>query len=183
MTPEDPRVEQPEGKKTVEVATVSDRALLEKLLASSVDVAAKVNSLTGNVHTLMGESTSLHARMGLMEGRVAKLETPSIIPAPPLTSTGIKALINQHPSQMDLELQAAQAAQIVKDIERDRRIEETHQLAAKAAEVLAAQSDYMGMGKRGAQWLFSEKGRTAMAQAAAGLVAAYEVLKHGGVLK
>lgn len=89
----------------------------------------------------------------------------------------------KQPSSADLENEAKLAVEIVKNQERDRKIEETHALAAAAAETLKAQSDYMGMGKRGAQWLVSKEGRTAMAQAAAALVAFYEVIKHAGVIK
>ncbi len=51
----------------------------------------------------------------------------------PLTSDRVKKLINEHPSQLELDTAAEQAKEIIKGRERDRRIEETHRLATGAA--------------------------------------------------
>lgn len=86
-------------------------------------------------------------------------------------------------SDASLEAQSRLAEEIVKNADRDRKIEETHALAAAAAETLKQQSDFMGMGKRGAVWLVSKEGRTVMAQLGAATVCVYEFLKHSGVIK
>ncbi len=89
----------------------------------------------------------------------------------------------QATSSVDLEHEAKIAATIVKTAELETAIHDTKALAVSAVETLQKQSDYMGMGKQGLKWLFSEKGRTALAQGAVAIVAAYETLKHSGVIK
>ncbi len=172
----DEKTEQPPAKPTV---------VLEQVPAWAIELSRNVTLIRGNVELMTGDMVTMKSDIrGLKKWRLEIEDGAGSMPSiPPMTSTGVRALIDGHPSAMDLSLQAAQAAEIIKNQERDRKIEETHALALGAAETLKRQSDYMGMGLRGIQWLWSKDGRTAVAQAAVALVTAYEALKHGGVIK
>ncbi len=103
----------PPEKITVALPAMTDRALLEDLYRSSRITSQTVDRLEGSVSGLVVDGRDLHGRMtrfegGLIrvEGRIDRLENPSIVPPSPMTSTGVKALINTHPSQMDMEQEA-----------------------------------------------------------------------------
>ncbi len=162
-------------KPTVEIPAVPDWAvkMTERMLSEFV----KTNA---NIALVSGEVGVVKERLAVVEDWKRKQEAiPSV---PPLTSERVREIADQ-PSKPDLALQAAQAAEILKNQERDKKIEETHEMAVKAIETLKEQSDFMGMGKRGAQWVVSKEGRTVMAQIGAALVCAYEFFKHSGVIK
>ncbi len=96
----------------------------------------------------------------------------------------------RHPSAVDLEIKAIQGLEIAKNQDQDKAIAETRAIVGdvvdkigKVNAALQAQSDFMGMGKRGLTWLGSKEGRTALAQLAAAIVFVYEALKHGGVIR
>lgn len=131
--PEDRRAEPPEQPKTVSIPAVTDRALLEDLGRVVRNMADNVGTMSQNVTVLMEDRPVLHSRLAGVEGRLARLEQPSIIPPPPITSTRVRAIVEGTSSQMDLETAAKQADEIVKGQERDRRIDETHALVQKAA--------------------------------------------------
>jgi len=124
----------PDQPKTVQLPAMTDRALLEDLARNPRETKGAIERLTATVDGLVGDHQSLHMRMGSVEGRIAKLESVSINPPPPpITSDRIRAVVHEHTSQADLEQQAKLAEVIIKDQERDRRIEETHALALSAA--------------------------------------------------
>lgn len=124
---------QPDEKKTVEIAAVPEWAV--KMTERILSELGKTNANIALVSTDMGV---VKERLGIVEDWKRKLEQgPSIPPPPPLTSERVRAVIDGHPSQMDLKTQAELAETIAKDIERDRKIAETHEglqaLAATAA--------------------------------------------------
>lgn len=131
---------------------------------------------------------ALHSEFGILRGDVRSLQQWRLdeerrrdlsMAPPPLTSARARQIIDEHPSQMDLEQQRLLAEQIIKNDERDKKIEETHALAERAAAVLQAQSDYMGMGKKGLKWATSAEGRAALFQLAVTAFGVWEILKHG----
>ncbi len=123
----------PDQPKTVEIRAMTDRALLEDLARTVTNVANNVGEMRQDVTTLMADRPVLHSRLAGVEGRIARLESPSMQPPAPLTSEHVRAVIDEHPSRMDLETAARQAEEIVKNQERDRRIAETLELATQAA--------------------------------------------------
>lgn len=124
MTPTDPRAEPPDEKVTVEIPSPPPWA---------VEMAKSLNEVKTGVSTLMEDGKGLNLRMAAVEGRIAKLESPSIPPLPPITSERVRAVVDGHTSQADLEQQAKLAEIIIKDTERDKHIAETRALAEKAA--------------------------------------------------
>ncbi len=188
---DDKMSEQPEAKPTK--ALPKDeimQAQLSQLLTRATETRdavartdTKVDRLAVNVDTLMGESTSLHGRVGLIEGRIAKLETPSIVPPSPITSVRVREILDATPSQMDLEQQAKLAATIVKTGELEAAIHDTRALAEKAVETLEKQSDFMGMGKKGLAWLRSKEARADIIRFITLVGVGYAALKSAGVIK
>ncbi len=171
----------PEQKKTVELEAVPPWAI--ELTRATKDGFLRLDA---HVATLMGESSSLHARVGLIEGRLAKVETPSVVPPAPITSVRVES----HPSQMDLEQQAKLAANIVKTGELEAAIHDTKALAesavelgTKANETLQKQSDFMGMGKKGIEWLRSKEARADIVRFITLVGVGYAALKSAGVIK
>ncbi len=170
------RAPQPDAKPTVSMAQVTDRALIEDLGRLVRNIADNVGTVSQNVSTLMEDRPVLHSRLAGVEGRLARIETPTNPPPPPINSTGVRALIEGHPSQLDLDTAAKLAGAIARTTELEQAIHETRA-------IVADQSNFMGMGKKGLTWLGSKEGRTAMAQAGAAIVVLYEALKQAGVLK
>ncbi len=159
--PSDDRVDPPEQPKTTQIAAVPQWAveLTQAMKSGIAEVRADVALVSNDLGLLK-------TRVSIMEG----LRTEDDMRASKY-SGGIKSLSTSNAEQ------DAQLAQ-------ERMAREA--LAAKVDkldEVLQAQSDFMGIGKRGAEWLASKEGRTAMAQLGAAIVVLYEALKHGGVLK
>jgi len=99
----------------------------------AVELSKVVNGMATSVSTLVEDGKGMNLRVAGIEGRLARLESPTNPPPAPLTTDRVHALIDEHPSQLNLEIQARQAEQIIKDAERDRKIAETHDLASKAA--------------------------------------------------
>lgn len=149
---------------------MTDRALLEDLGRVVRSGFAKVDAdlcLVANDVSLVKE------RVGMVEKRTAVLED-----ARSRTSDRVRGV-----SENDLKQEAVIADVIIKNQERDKRIEETHALALAASAELARQSSFMGVGKQGLQWLASKEGRNALAQIGAAIVVVYEGLRHAGVIK
>lgn len=120
----------PESKPTIPLPAVTDRALLEDL-RKTVDAGFK--TLSAHIDTLIVDSHGLGQRIGVVENRIAKLESPTIPPPRGLTSERARALIEAHPSKMDLETAAKAAEAIVKQQDLEKKIAETHALASSAA--------------------------------------------------
>ncbi len=177
--------EMPEQPKTTRLEAVPSWA--SELATAVRNIALNVGTMNQSLGVLMEDRPVLHSRLAGVEGRLARIETPSIPPPAAITSERVRAITDSYTSKVDLEQQARLADQIVKDAERDaerdRRIEETHAIAIGTAAAVQEQSDFMGMGRKGVKWLMSKDGRTGLAQLAAALVAAYETLKLAGVLK
>ncbi len=91
---------------TKALPAMTDRALLEDLGRVVRNMADAVGSVRQDVTILMDDRPALHSRIAGIEGRLARIETPSIAPPAPLTSTRVHAIINEHPSQMDLDTAA-----------------------------------------------------------------------------
>lgn len=178
---EDQRVE----PKTIELDAVQVLSQLIKGIAT--DVKASREEAAENFTKVEGRLTSQDTKLDkvITEGIEANVRLDRV----EVRLTGAEARVDI------LEGRAVNTSLRVKGAS-DVGLEASAQLAQERAsrealatkvdkldEVLKAQSDFMGMGKRGAEWLVSEKGRTALAQAAVAVVSAYEVLKHGGVIK
>ncbi len=78
--------------------------------------------------------------------------------------------------------QRAQASSNV-DLSLESRQAQLETAIVETRAMMQQQNDFLGIGKRGLQWIGSKDGRTVMAQAAAAIVFVYEGLKHSGVLK
>ncbi len=76
----------------------------------------------------------------------------------------------------------AQASSSV-DMTLESRQSQLETAIVETRAMMQEQNDFLGIGKRGLQWLASKEGRTAMAQAGAAIVVLYEALKHGGIIK
>ncbi len=100
-------------------------AITAAMQAGFRETNANIDLVSGDVKSLKRDVRDLQEWKIAVEGRPA-----------PLTSERAKALIDEHPSQVDMEQQAALAAEIVKNQERDRKRDETHALATTTAEKL-----------------------------------------------
>lgn len=102
-------------KPTIELAAPPDWAvkLTEKVVGVSNEVRAsreessgRFDRLEGTVTGLVGDARGLHERLTGIEGRVARIESPSTPPLAPLTSERVGALVDARASQMSLEQEA-----------------------------------------------------------------------------
>ncbi len=126
-TPTDPRAEPPDTPppqpKTTQLPAVTERALLEDLGRVVRNMADNVGTMSQNVAVLMEDRPVLHSRLAGVEGRLARIETPSHPPPSPLTSSRVQAIINETPSQLDLETQAQVANLIVQHAKEKAELE------------------------------------------------------------
>jgi hypothetical protein len=159
--------EGPVERPTVKFPAVDVPGMLKRLQASVEEIGTKVDGL-------VEDKVAMNRRQAQFEDRLVVVET-----RPVLTSERVRGVV----SNADLELQAHQAAKIIEDQERDKKIAETHALAAAAAKTLQEQSDFMGIGKRGITWVGSKEGRAALTQAAIVVGVVYGILKSAGVFK
>lgn len=86
-------------------------------------------------------------------------------------------------SQHDLEHEAKIAANIIKTEALDTAVHETRAIAEKAWKEISKQSDFMGIGKKGLEWLRSKEARTDAIRVATLIGAVYAALKAAGVIK
>lgn len=161
----------PEGSTTATVTTVSPEMVAIAHLSEVI--GARLDSQDTKLDKIVTGGIDTNVRLERVEVRLTGAEARVDILEGRAVNTSLRV---QGASQGAIE-GAAQLAQ-----ERAAREALTAKVD-KLDEVLKAQSDFMGMGKRGAEWLASKEGRTAMAQAGAAIVVLYEALKHGGVLK
>ncbi len=171
-------------KPTVEFDAVPDWAV--KLTERMIREFTNTNA---NISTVANDVTIVKQRVGILETWKATVESTPSVP-PPLTSMQVRAIADEHPSKVDLAIQAAQAEEIIKGQERDRKIAETHALAesaaaelAKQSSELAKQSRAMGIGVAGLKWVVSKEGRATMTQLAILVGVLYGILKSSGVVK
>lgn len=161
----------PEAKPTVQIP---QQEIMNARLQQIIDGQAAQQLATELGFKRLGADVAVVASsVDVVKDRVHVLETWKV--EQDARSTRTSARVTQA-SESDL----AQAAQLAQ--ERGAR----EALAVKVEDVvttLKAQSDFMGMGKRGLTWLASKEGRTAVAQALAAIVFLYEGLKHAGVVK
>ncbi len=134
-TPIDPRAEPPEQPKTLELDAVQVlsqlikgvsaevKASREETTASFVKVDDRLTSQDRKLDKVVTEGIEANVRMTRFENRLEVLEkSPS---TPPLNSTGVKALIDGHPSQVTLETQAKLAEAIIEQAKLRDAIHET----------------------------------------------------------
>lgn len=131
----DKRIDPPEQPKTIEIASPPPWAieLMQRVTAGFTASEERFDRQDVTLDKVVNEGIEANVRMSRFESRLSKLESPSVPPPPALTSLRVREVIEQHPSQMDLETASKQAAEIVRGRERDRRIDETHALVMKAA--------------------------------------------------
>ncbi len=137
---EDPRAEPtgpPEQPKTTQLPAVTERALLEDLGRVVRNMADNVGTMSQSVAVLMEDRPVLHSRLAGVEGRLARIETPSHPPPAPLTSSRVQAIINETPSQLDLETQAQLAGLIVQHAKEKAELEAKVVTKADVAAVVA----------------------------------------------
>ncbi len=120
----------PDGKPTVAMPAMTDRALLEDLARTAKSTGAVVDRLEGSVGRLEGsvdglivDGRDLHGRINRIESRLDRIEMPSSMPPKPLTSSRVQAIIDEHPSQMDLEVQSKLADLIVQHAKEKAELE------------------------------------------------------------
>lgn len=183
----------PEQPKTAELPALTDRALLEDVLRMSREtqrtvggLVKDVGTLTFNVDTLIGNHDTLHARVGGLEARMAKVESPSIpvmvmpsIGPPAFNSERARAIAEEvlgQPSQLDLDEQAKLATTIVRVQGLEEAIHETRAIVEE-------QSNFMGIGKKGLEWLRSKEARADIVRVITLLTAAFIAAKQSGLIK
>lgn len=125
--PTDPREESdgrvpPEGKPTVNLPAMTDRAILEEVARVGRETAATVNTMRRDVDTLLVDGRAINLRMAGVEGRIAKLESPTH-PPPPLTSVRVREVVDERASQMNMEQDARIAALLVQKDEKIAKLE------------------------------------------------------------
>ncbi len=168
MTPDDPRVEPPEAKPTTKLEAVPPWAieLTQAMKSGIAEVRADVALVSNDLGLLKTRVSIMESLRVEDEARVVKL------------SGGVRGLSNA-----DMGHESKLANVIIETEHLKTAIVETHALASRAAATLQEQSDFMGVGKRGLQWLSSKEGRNALAQLGAAVVVVYEALKHVGAIK
>jgi hypothetical protein len=186
-TPIDPRAE-PEEKPTVE---------LEQVPKWAVELTSSVKAMAGSVSMLVEDGKGNNLRFAGIEGRLARLESPTNPPPPPFTSEMVRGIVDDHPSKTDMEHEARIAATIVRQKELEDAVHETKALAvtavalgesnsgelAKQSLELEKQSKRMGIGVQGLQWAASKDGRASVMRLVTLVGVVYAALKTAGIIK
>ena len=107
----------------VERDTTGDTTTLDELKALVV----------GGFRAVKADFQSLYGEFGLLRERVVSLERKDLEKEERLNRNSDRA---KHPSEMDLELKAAQGLVIAKNIEQDKKIDETHTIVVDMKEKL-----------------------------------------------
>ena len=116
----------PEQPKTMELPAADPvRVLLMQIQQSMTlgfrETNANIDLVTGDVKSLKDDVR------GLQKWKLDSERMPS------LTSERVRAVVDERASHVDLEAQAREADQIIKNAERDRQIAETRSLVEQAA--------------------------------------------------
>jgi len=125
---------QPPEKPTVEISAPPDWAvkLTEKVVGGFANTESRFDKTDANIELVATDLKNTKEDLRVTKESIA-LKFLELERSQPLTSERAHAIVVEHTSQVDMEAQAREAAQIVKDAERDRQIAETRALAEKAA--------------------------------------------------
>ncbi len=121
-----------DAKPTRELAAANPLEIAIAQLARSVDLGFR--EMRTDIRLVTSDVGQVKERLSVIEGRTSRLESATS-PPPPLTSDRVRAVIEEHPSQLDLETQTKLASALDELAAERAKREQLEALAATKSDI------------------------------------------------